>query len=225
MENERKLPHDRVLRVTEIAQAAVVAHAEAHGVSRQEAADSLILTGAAAEQALVEALEADAPDAPAGELRDRDRTFVALSEEALGVVDSWTIQGGHPDRASATSDLVVRAGRRLASLVAWRKKQPSRSKKQRLGVDLGPKKPPEFYVPGETWDQAEFERIGRIRESDIGPHWVAVDNGGGRWAKLGDGTTIRVFNQKLRDARIAGRGPLERAVERNAALRGKGAQQ
>lgn len=213
MENERKLPHDRVLRVTEIAQAAVVAHAEAHGVSKQEAADSLILTGAAAERALVEALEADPPEAPAGELRTADRTFVALSEEALGVVDSWTIQGGHPDRSAATSDLVMRAGRRLASLVTWRKKQPPRSKKQRFGVDLGPKKPT-FYVPGETWDQGEFERIGRIRESDIGPHWVAVDNGGGRWAKLGDGTTIRVFNQKLRDARVAGRGPLERAVAR-----------
>lgn len=218
-----RLPHDKVLRVTSIAQDAVVAHAEAHGVSRYEAADSLILTGAAAEQALVEALEADAPE-PAGELLDRDRTFVALSDEALGVVDSWAQQAGHPDRAAATSDLVVRAGRRLASLAAWRKKEPPRSKSQRFGVDLGPKKPTEFYVPGETWDQAEFERIGRIRESDIGPHWVAVDNGGGRWAKLGDGTTIRVFNQKLRDARIAGRGPLERAVERNAALRAKGAQ-
>ena len=128
MENERKLPHDKVLRVTEIAQAAVVAHAEAHGVSKQEAADSLILTGAAAERALVEALEADAPKAPAGELRTTDRTFVALSEEALGVVDSWTVQGGHADRAAATSDLVMRAGRRLASLVAWRKKQPPRRK-------------------------------------------------------------------------------------------------
>lgn len=247
-----RLPHNKVLRVTEIAHAAVVAHADVHQVTRYEAADTLILTGAAAEHALADAV----PGAHAG-------GGLVLSEEALAVVAAWAEQAHHNDLAGAASDLVLRAWRRLGSLRAWKPKAraarkaareawdaaaaatraemgeiadavvatvpkaPASSKRpkvrQGLPFDIwehaanGPriepkakrpkkaKGPTEFYVPGETWDQSEFERIGRIRESDIGSHWVAVDLGGGRWAKLGDGTVIRVFNRTLRDGKEAAR--------------------
>jgi hypothetical protein len=236
--SDKKLPHDKVVRITEVALAAVVAHADAHEVTRYEAADTLILAGAAAEEALA---DAEVPAAPAGRL--------ALSEEALAVVAAWAEQAHHNDLAGAASDLVLRAWRRLDSLRVWRpkasvaRKAAREERRKRKLAEMGeiadavvatcpkapasstrpklrqaplpfepkakrPKKakgPTEFYVPGETWDQAEFERIGRIRESDIGNHWVAVDLGGGRWAKLGDGTVIRVFNRTLRDGKEAAR--------------------
>lgn len=173
METEKRLPHDKVLRVTEIAHAAVAAHADVHQVTRYEAADTLILTGAAAERALVDAVEGE----PVGGLM--------LSEEALAVVAAWAAEAHHDDRTSAASDLVLRAWRRLGSLRAWKPKAKAAAAaatRAEMGeiadavVATVPKTVPapvqsakpvvEFYEPVDIVDLSEFKRIGRMRRGD-----------------------------------------------------------
>lgn len=179
--SEKKLPHDKVVRITEVALAAVSRHADAHEVTRYEAADTLILAGAAAEEALADA--DGVPGAPAGGL--------VLSEEALAVVASWAAQAHHNDHGAAASDLVQRAWRRLGSLRAWEPKAKAAraaAREARLAAsraEMGeiadavvatvPKAPAsssaskpsaEFYVPTDGVDLAEFKRIGRMRRAD-----------------------------------------------------------